>query len=67
MGEFILQAINNTGDPMFITALREYKEKMNNQVQLAKNKGQNPISYSRSLAYANLADEIVINLQKGGN
>jgi HEAT repeat protein len=67
MGDFLLEAIRNSNDPAFLNDLKLYKHKMANMVEAAKRKGDDPIFYSRKLAYIQVAAEVERSLlRKGG-
>ena len=66
MGYFLLEAIRNSNDPAFLYDLKLYKNKMLNFVDIAKKRGDDPLLYSRKLAYIELVTEIDKALSKGG-
>ncbi len=67
MGDFLMQAIKNSNDPAFLNDLKLYKHKMANFVEAAKRKGENPLLYSKKLAYIQAAAEVEKSLlSKGG-
>ena len=66
IGNYLLEAIRNSNDPVFLNDLKLYKHKMANYVDLARGRGDDPILYSRKLAYLEFAAEIEKALTKGG-
>ncbi len=67
MGQFLLEAVKNLNDPMFINDLKLYKYKMQNLIKISKEKKHDPIIYSRKLMYLEFSAEIEKVLRmKGG-
>lgn len=65
IGQFILGAIENLNDPVFINGVKQYKAKMEMYVANAKKQGCDPFLYSVKLAYIKFAEEIEKSLHKG--
>ena len=66
MGQFLLEAVKSFNDPSFINDLKIYKYKMQSFIQSSKDKGHNPIIYSRKLFYLEFASAIEKDLQLMG-
>lgn len=66
-GGFLLAAVEELNDPVFIKDLRSYKARIERQVRQAKASGVDPFLYSDKTSYIKLATEIELSLLKGGN
>ena len=66
-GQFLLEAIKDLNDPALINDVKLYKYKMQGLIKSAKDKGLDPIVYSRKLNYIEMVDEIErVLIEKGG-
>lgn len=67
MGQYLLSAILSFNDPAFLNDVKIYKHKMNSAVVASREKGDDPILYSRKLGYIELAITVEkALLTKGG-
>ena len=66
MGNYLMQAIKNSNDPVLLTDLKLYKQKMASLVEVARREGADPIFYSRKLAYIQVAAEVERSLLTRG-
>lgn len=67
MGEFLLKSIKDLNDQAFLDDINKYVAKMKDMIKITKEKGLDPIIYSRYLCYVQLAAEVEKSLlSKGG-
>ncbi len=65
-GGFLLEAVEELNDPVFIDDLKQYCMKLEKYVQLAKESGRDPFLYSEKVSYIERTKKIEKLLLKGG-
>ncbi len=67
MGEYLLLAVKDLNDLSLLNAVKKYKHRMHQLLSIQKQRGDDPLLYSRKLAYIEMAMEVEKSLlEKGG-